>query len=289
MRISSRQVEFSQPAVMGIVNVTPDSFYVGSRTMEAEMVRERTRRLVGEGADMIDVGAYSSRPGADDVSETDEIERLARGLEAIRSVAPDIPVSVDTFRSRVARYAAEQCGADIINDISGGSLDHEMFDTMARLRVPYILMHMRGTPTTMQSMTAYDHLVPEVINDLAEKLNRLHQLGVADVIVDPGFGFSKTLLQNYELLNAVGYIGEMLNAPVLVGVSRKSMITRALSIDSSEALNGTTCLNTIALLQGSSILRVHDVKAAREAVELTQIYLTGKQSDHTLNHGDNYS
>lgn len=276
-------LEARRPLVMGIVNVTPDSFYAGSRVADAGAVEERVRQMILEGADMIDLGAYSSRPGAADVSEAEELERLARGLEAVRRAAPDVVVSVDTFRSRVAREAVERYGADIVNDIGGGTLDGVMFETVAELGVPYVLMHMRGTPATMQRLTDYGGrpISAAVAADLAAKLQALRQMGVGDVIVDPGFGFGKTLEQNYELLGGVGYLAEMLEAPVLVGVSRKSMIQWAVGVDAAGALAGTTCLNTIALLEGASILRVHDVAEARQAVELTGRRLGGEWSLET--------
>lgn len=259
---------FDRPAVMAIINVTPDSFYDQSRNLTSQDIAESARRAVDEGADIIDIGGYSSRPGADNVAEDEELDRLARGLEAVRKVAPSIPVSVDTFRSEVARKCISELGADIINDISGGNLDQEMFDTVAALRVPYILMHMRGTPETMQSMTDYPQGVSAgVIAELAPKLEKLALLGVNDVIVDPGFGFAKTLEQNYRLLHDLEAFA-MLGRPVLVGVSRKSMVTRLLGIKPEEALNATTVLNTIAIERGASILRVHDVRAARETVDI---------------------
>lgn len=265
---------------MGIVNVTDDSFYGGSRASTPESVEERVRCLLGEGADMIDIGAYSSRPGADDVSEDEERLRLSRGLRAVRKVSATVPVSVDTFRSSVARCAVSEWGADIVNDISGGELDCEMFRTVAELGVPYILMHMRGTPQTMQSHTDYENVVGDVIYWLAERLKRLELEGVADVIVDPGFGFSKTLEQNYELLGGLHLIGSELRRPVLVGVSRKSMITRLLGIDTDGALNGTTCLNTMALMQGASFLRVHDAAEAVQVIRLTEA--VQKNDKHAL-------
>ncbi len=259
---------FDRPAVMAIINVTPDSFYDQSRNLTSNHIAESARRAVDEGADIIDIGGYSSRPGADNVAEDEELDRLARGLEAVRKVAPSIPVSVDTFRSEVARKCISELGADIINDISGGNLDQEMFDTVAALRVPYILMHMHGTPETMQSMTDYPQGVTAgVIAELAPKLEKLALLGVNDVIVDPGFGFAKTLEQNYRLLHDLEAFA-MLGRPVLVGVSRKSMVTRLLGIKPEDALNATTVLNTIAIERGASILRVHDVRAARETVHI---------------------
>lgn len=270
LRLGGRLKVIDRPQVMGIINATPDSFYAGSRTLDVSAIESRVEDMIAQGADMIDVGAYSSRPGASDVSEQEETDRLATALSAIRRVAPDIPVSVDTFRSAVARVAVEQMGADIINDISGGDLDDEMFATVAQLDVPYILMHMRGTPATMQDNTDYDNVVNAVTVDLAQKAGRLRQLGVSDLIIDPGFGFSKTVSQSFEILRNLSLMREVLAMPMLVGVSRKSMIYKTLGCTPDEALNGTTVVNTMALLAGASILRVHDVRQAAEAVKLVE-------------------
>lgn len=258
-----------RPQIMGIVNATPDSFFPGSRTLSRESIIERTRSMIDQGADMIDIGAYSSRPGAADVSETEELRRLETALEAIRSVNPDIPVSVDTFRANVARTAISSLGADIVNDISGGSLDADMLETVASLKCPYILMHMRGTPSTMQTLTDYDDVTADVIKEISIILSRLEALGVSDIIVDPGFGFAKTVEQNYELMRNLETMENLLGLPLLVGISRKSMLTRPLGIKPDEALNATTVMNVIALSKGASILRVHDVKEARQALVLT--------------------
>ncbi len=262
---------------MGIINVTPDSFYSGSRTPDAESVESRVRRLVEEGADILDIGAYSSRPGADDISPREEMKRLRTGMEAIRRTAPDTPVSVDTFRADVARYCVEELGADIINDISGGMADSRMFATVATLKTPYILMHMRGTPQTMQQHCNYSDVTAGVIGELSASLAILQESGVTDIIIDPGFGFSKNLEQNYKLLSDLPLIESALGHPLLVGVSRKSMIFRPLGITPDMALNGTTVINTIALLNGAAILRVHDVAAARQAITLTGLL----RSSHT--------
>ena len=271
LNIHGRLIEYDRPAVMGIINVTPDSFYAGSRT-KADEIGRRVRSMIDDGADMIDIGAYSSRPGAAEVSEAEEIDRLSEGMAALREAAPDVVVSVDTFRASVAKAAIEQMGADIVNDISGGDLDGRMFETVASLRVPYILTHMRGTPADMQTLTEYpDGVTAEVLRDLSVKLRTLRLAGVSDVIVDPGFGFAKTLEQNYRLMADLPMFAEMLDAPVLVGVSRKSMVTRALGVTAKDALNGTTVLNTIALLGGAQILRVHDVKACAEAVRIVSM------------------
>lgn len=262
---------YGRPQVMGIVNVTPDSFFPGSRTMGRGEIACRVERLLEDGADFIDIGAYSSRPGAKDVSPEEEIDRLGVGLEVIRGIDKNVPVSVDTFRANVARHAISVMGADIINDISGGTLDSSMFATAAELKVPYILMHMRGTPATMQKYTDYSDVAADVLFDLSVKLRELRLMGVADVIIDPGFGFSKTFEQNYELMKALDAYEEALESPLLVGISRKSMITRALGVTSDEALNGTTVLNTIALMRGASFLRVHDVKEAVQARTLYEL------------------
>ena len=263
-----RLLHFNEPKVMGILNVTPDSFYAESRKQTDAAIRERVQQMLDEGADMIDVGAYSSRPGADDVSPEEEMERLRHGLRTLRAMAPTIPVSVDTFRADVARMAVEEEGADIVNDISGGMMDRQMFRTVARMHVPYILMHMQGTPDTMQEAPHYDNLRCEVMQYMAERIDRLQQMGVADIIVDPGFGFGKTLADNYELMDHLEDFHEF-HLPVLVGISRKSMIYKLLGGTPQTALNGTTVLNTLSLLKGAHILRVHDVK---EAVEAKRIY-----------------
>lgn len=271
LNIHGRLLQIERPQIMGIINVTPDSFYSGSRTPSPLDIQQRVRQMIADGADMIDIGAYSSRPGADDVSPDEELRRLEIGMEALRSIAPDIPVSIDTFRASVARRAIRDLGADIINDISGGSIDPDMLETVADLHVPYILMHMRGTPADMQQHTDYTCVTTDAVAELSRTLAILEVIGVPDVIIDPGFGFSKTLEQNYRIMHDLEHFRNIFHRPVLVGISRKSMITRALGITPAEALNGTTVLNTIALLKGASILRVHDVRAAREALTLTQL------------------
>lgn len=267
LNIRGRLMDLSTPRVMGILNVTPDSFYAGSRTPGAEAVAARVRQIRDEGADFIDIGAYSSRPGAADVPAAEEMERLRMGLGVIAREAPEMPVSVDTFRADVARMCVEEYGVSIINDIAGGQLDAAMFDTVAHLGVPYVLMHMQGTPQTMQREPHYDDVVAEVFQALARGAQRLHAMGAADVILDPGFGFGKTVAQNYDLL---AHLDELvaLGLPVLVGVSRKSMIWRLVGGGPEDALNGTTAIHAIALMKGASILRVHDVKAATEAVKI---------------------
>lgn len=268
LNIAGRIRKYDRPAVMGILNVTPDSFYADSRTPEADAIGRRVERMLAEGADMIDVGGYSSRPGADEVSASEETERVCRGIEAVRSLSADIPVSVDTFRADVAE-AAVAAGANIINDISGGTADEAMLATVARLKTPYVLMHMRGTPQTMQQLTDYTDVTADVIAELSAPLHRLQLMGVADVIIDPGFGFAKTTGQNYELMRNLPAIESMLGRPVLVGISRKSMITRIAGCTPAEALPGTIALDTFAAMAGASILRVHDVGAARQALDVT--------------------
>lgn len=269
LNLRGRLAEYSRPVVMGVLNVTPDSFYSGSRAQTHADITRRARQLVADGADMLDIGAYSSRPGADDVSADEELRRLEAGLSAVReAVGYDIPVSVDTFRADVARRAVEW-GADIINDISGGLLDEDMFETVADLHVPYILMHMRGTPATMQTMTDYTDVVADVIGELSHKLSRLEELGVADVIIDPGFGFAKTLDQNYRLLSQLDAFA-ILGRPVLVGMSRKSMLTRLLGIDATEALVPTAIVGALALERGAAILRVHDPREAAQAIAIVE-------------------
>lgn len=268
LNLKGRLMEYDHPAVMGILNVTPDSFYAGSRVTGTVELHRRVERMLAQGADIIDVGGYSSRPGADDVSPEEEMARVRRGVEAIRRVSADIPVSVDTFRADVARHAVLDWGADIVNDISGGAIDSGMFPTVAELKVPYVLMHMRGTPATMQTMTGYEDVTADVVAELSGLMHRLELAGVADIIIDPGFGFAKTLDQNYELMRHLPQMAQLLGKPVLVGISRKSMITKLLSVTADEALPGTVALNTFALLNGASILRVHDVEAAVQAVRI---------------------
>lgn len=267
MNIRGRLVDVSRPMVMGILNVTPDSFYAGSRCDGEEAIRQRVRRIRHEGASILDVGGYSSRPGAGDVDPQEEWRRLQPAIEISREEWPDAIISVDTFRADVARRAVE-AGADIINDISGGDMDPGMFPTVAALHVPYILMHMQGTPKDMQQAPSYADVMSEVFRSLGERVEVLHEMGVADVILDPGFGFGKTMEQNYRMMARLGEFS-LLGCPLLVGVSRKSMIYRLLGCTPEQALNGTTVLNVMALMNGASILRVHDV---REAVEAVKIY-----------------
>ena len=271
INVGGRLLDFRKPRVMGILNVTPDSFFADSRKQSERDIRDRAEQIVREGAAIIDVGAYSSRPGADDVSAKEEMERLRLGLSAVRNTCPDAIVSVDTFRSDVARMCVEEYGVGIINDISGGEMDKDMFATVAKLGVAYVLMHMQGTPQSMQDSPQYGNVALEVARYLAERVQRLRDLGQKDIILDPGFGFGKTQKHNYELLESLDYIKDMTQLPMLVGVSRKSMVYRPLGISPEEALNGTTVLNTMALMKGADVLRVHDVKDCAEAVELFMI------------------
>lgn len=269
INVNGSLLDLSQPRVMGILNVTPDSFYAGSRTQtEAEIVR-RVKQIVSEGAAIIDIGAYSSRPNADNVSAREEMERLRMGLKILFEIQPDAVVSVDTFRADVARMCVEEYGVAIINDIAAGEMDADMFHTVAALNVPYIMMHMQGTPQSMQQHPHYDNLLEEVLLYFARKVQQLRDLGVKDIILDPGFGFGKTIEHNYELLSHLEDF-RIFELPLLVGVSRKTMIYRLLDITPQEALNGTTVLDTICLLKGADILRVHDVKEAVETVRIVQ-------------------
>lgn len=269
INVSGKLIDLAEPQVMGILNVTPDSFYSESRKQTEEEIRHRVSQIIDEGGQMIDIGAYSSRPGADDVTAEEEMRRLAKGMKIVREISPDIPVSVDTFRADVAKMAIEELGADIINDISGGELDKNMFATVAKLGVPYILMHMKGTPQTMQNAPHYDDITKEVLLYFSEKIQRLRDLGQKDIILDPGYGFAKTLEHNYELLNNQEALC-IFELPLLVGISRKSMIYRLLGNTQQDALNGTTVLNTIALQKGANILRVHDVKECTEVVKIVK-------------------
>jgi dihydropteroate synthase len=262
-------IDLGTPQVMGILNVTPDSFYSGSRKQTETEIAERVEQILAEGGQMIDIGAYSSRPNADDVSTKEEMERLRRGLRILREKDPDAIVSVDTFRADVAKMCVEEFGVQIVNDISGGELDKQMFKTVAKLGVPYILMHMKGTPQTMQQAPYYEDLMKEVMLYFAEKVQQLRDLGQKDIVLDPGYGFAKTIDHNYELLRHQEML-EVFELPLLVGVSRKSMIYRFLGSSPEEALNGTTVLNTLALQKGANILRVHDAKEAVEVVRLVE-------------------
>lgn len=270
LNAGGKLIDLSMPKVMGIINVTPDSFFAGSRKTNVSDAVFMAEKMLNEGATFLDIGAYSSRPGAADISMEEETDRLLPVIEAIVKQFPEAILSVDTFRAQVAE-AAIKAGAQIINDISGGELDENMFATVARLQVPYILMHLKGTPQIMQEKAQYDDVFGEVFDYFAKKIYRLKALHIHDVVLDPGFGFAKTREQSFELLRQMqGF--DLLNFPLLVGVSRKGMIYKTLNRTAETALNGTTVLNTIALMNGASILRVHDVKEAVEAVELFLAY-----------------
>lgn len=270
LNLSGRLLEVSSPLVMGILNVTPDSFYSGSRCGDAEgKIRARVRQILAEGGRIIDIGGYSSRPMADDVSVGEEWRRLSSALKILREEAPEAIVSVDTFRATVAERCVGEYGVDIVNDISAGELDADMIATVARLKVPYVMMHMRGNPHTMQGLTDYDDVTAEVLRFLGGKIKEAAYAGIANIIVDPGFGFSKTLDQNYRLLASLEVLQE-LGCPLLAGVSRKSMIYNLLGVSPEESLGGTIAVNTLALLKGASILRVHDVKEAVETVAIVE-------------------
>lgn len=269
INVSGRLIDLAEPHIMGILNITPDSFYSDSRKLTEESIRLQVRKIVDEGGQMIDLGAYSSRSGADEVSVSEEMERLRKGMKVLREEAPDIPVSIDTFRADVAKMCVEELGADIINDISGGELDSKMFSTVARLGVPYVLMHMKGTPQNMQQEAHYENLMKEIMLYFAEKVQRLRDLGQKDIILDPGYGFAKTIDHNYELLQHQEML-KIFELPILVGLSRKSMVYNLLEVTPHQALNGTSVLHTLALLKGANILRVHDVKACAEVIKIVQ-------------------
>lgn len=284
LNIRGRLVEYDRPVVMGILNATDDSFYDRSRLASTAAVVERASQMVSEGADILDLGACSTRPGAESVSANIEWERVQPAIEAVKAFLPHVPLSIDTFRSSVASKAVEH-GADIINDISGGTADPDMVDTVASLRVPYILMHMRGTPADMQSRCDYStDPVADVLSELSERLRALNLKGVCDVIIDPGFGFSKNLEQNYRLLDGLEWF-ETLGCPLLVGVSRKSMVYKACDCTPNEALPGTIAVQTLALERGASILRVHDVAATRQSVDIvTALRVAAPSYSTTIRH-----
>ncbi len=269
LNIRGSLLDLSHPAVMGVLNITPDSFFDGGKYQGNDNMLKRVEELVAEGATFIDIGAYSSRPGARHLSEQEEYKRLKPVVTQIRKKFPETILSVDTFRSGIAREMVREFGVDMINDISAGSMDDEMFNTIAELHVPYIIMHMRGTPSDMQDNPTYKNVAQEILHYFSEKVHALTLLGVTDIIVDPGFGFGKTLDHNYELLANLDSFS-MMELPVMVGLSRKSMIYKFFGITPDEALNGTTILHTIALMNGADILRVHDVREAMEAIALVQ-------------------
>jgi len=274
INVKGTLMDVSVPQIMGILNVTPDSFYAGSRKQTVQEITERAGQIIEEGASIIDIGAYSSRPNAENIPAEEEMRRLRIGLEILNKEYPNATISVDTFRADVAAMCVEEFGVAIINDIAAGELDTRMFDTVARLNVPYIMMHIQGTPQTMQANPHYDNLMKEIFLYFAAKIEQLHEKGVKDIILDPGFGFGKTLAHNYELLNHLQEF-RIFEMPLLVGVSRKSMIYKLSGGTPSEALNGTSVLNTICLLKGANILRVHDVKEAVETVKIVEAMRNG--------------
>lgn len=267
LNIKGRLMTVDRPLVMGILNTTPDSFYAGSRCPSEDAISRRIGQIIEEGADIIDIGGYSSRSHADNIPPEEEFRRLAAGLGIIRRKAPDAIVSVDTFRAEIAERCVREYGADIINDISSGELDKSMIPTVGKLGTAYIMMHMRGNPDTMMELTDYENLTADILKFFSQKIKEASEAGICDIIIDPGFGFSKTLDQNYELMGRLDIFNE-LQLPILVGISRKSMIYKFFGTTPAESLNGTTALNMIALSQGASILRVHDVKEAVEAVRI---------------------
>jgi dihydropteroate synthase len=266
-------IDISRPKIMGILNITPDSFYDGGRYISDESIRDHIGQMVSEGADIIDVGGYSSRPGASRISVEQEKKRIKKALEIIRSEFPGLIVSIDTFRSEIASFAVNEFGVSIINDISSGSLDDNMLSTAGRLKVPYIMMHMQGTPDNMQTSPQYGDITKEVIAYFADRVAKAKQCGITDIIVDPGFGFGKTIDHNFTLLRELKLF-EVLECPIAVGISHKSMVYKPLGLAPDDALNGTTVLHTIALLNGAAILRVHDVKEALQTVKLLDLYHT---------------
>lgn len=267
LNLRGQLIDLSTPKVMGILNITPDSFYDGGKYSDKASIKAHLQQMETDGVDIIDVGAYSSRPGANDVSSAEELKRLNTTLEIIREHNASIPISVDTFRSEVADAVLRDFKVEIINDISGGSLDNDMYDAVAKHKAAYILMHMRGTPQTMSSMTDYKNMVAEILYYFSEKIATLKSKGIMDVVIDPGFGFAKDLDQNYTLLSQM-HLFDALEAPILAGISRKSMIYKLLDISPQESLNGTTAVNMLALTKGANILRVHDVKEAKECISI---------------------
>lgn len=274
LNLDGRIMDLSAPRIMGVINSTPDSFYSPSRIPDPESALETARTMIQEGAHMLDVGAVSSRPGAEEVSEQEELERLYPVLEAFRKEFPDFPISVDTCRSGVVRKLRERFAINVVNDISAGQADPEMFAAVAELGIPYIIMHMQGTPRNMQEAPEYAHVVDDLLQFFAERVLKLRKMGVNDIIIDPGFGFGKTLEQNYQLLREL-HAFQMFELPLLVGVSRKSMIYNVLNTDPEFALNGTTAAHMALLIQGANLLRVHDVKAAVETVKIFQQIVDG--------------
>jgi len=271
LNIGGKLLDFKNAKVMGVLNVTPDSFYDGGKFITESSALAHVESMIDQGVDIIDVGGYSSRPQSDHISFEEEAKRTRQIILRIAKEFPETIISIDTFRSEIAKMAVD-CGAKIVNDISGGQLDSKMFEVVANLKVPYILMHMRGTPTTMTSLTKYDILIKDITLYFQEKILSLQNLGVKDIIIDPGLGFAKTVKQNFELLRELSYF-QILEKPIMVGLSRKSMIWKTLDSTPDKALNGTSALHALALSQGANILRVHDVKEAKECVKLVELYL----------------
>ncbi len=269
LNCGGKLLDLSVPRIMGILNVTPDSFYDGGRYMTSDKIRAQLDKMIGEGADIIDIGGISTRPGSKPVSEKEELKRIIPAIKLARELHPETIISVDTYRSRIARHVVKEFAVEVINDISGGELDGNMYETVAELNVPYIMMHMRGNPATMQNFTDYKDIIKEMIVYFSDKTAHLSKLGVRDLVIDPGFGFSKTTGQNFFLLNHLDTF-QLFELPLMVGLSRKSMLYKTLETGPSEVLNGTTILHTIALMKGVNILRVHDVKEALEAIILTE-------------------
>lgn len=267
INLNGKLMDLSLPKVMGVLNVTPDSFYDGGKFSSDKKVLDQVEKMILDGADIIDIGGYSSKPGAKEVKTKEEINRVIPTIELIKNKFSDIILSIDTFRSRVAQKAV-QSGASLINDISAGELDSNMFKCVAELKVPYILMHMQGNPQNMQKNPSYKNVINEIVTDLSKKIFLARKAGIIDIIADPGFGFGKTLEHNYEILNNLSFFKE-LDCPILVGLSRKSMVYKLLDKKVEDSLNGTTCLNTISILNGAKILRVHDVKEAKEVIKIT--------------------
>ncbi len=269
LKLKDGLLDFKQSRIMGIINVSPDSFYAGSRKTEAGDILKKASEMILQGTDILDVGAYSSRPGAENISEKEEMLRLEKALGPIREFHPDVLISVDTFRAGIARRVVKDFAVDLINDISGGDLDKGMFPAIAELGVPYIIMHMKGNPSNMQDKAEYSDVVREIIRTFSEKISRLNLLGVKDIIIDPGFGFAKNIDHNFEILRQLEAF-QIFSQPLMIGISRKSMIYKTLNISPSESLNGSSVLHTIALGKGANILRVHDVREAKEAILLVE-------------------
>lgn len=287
IRCRSKLLDISTPKIMGILNITPDSFYDGGRYLEDKAVTERARAMLSEGADIIDIGAYSSRPGAKDVGEKEEWERLERALNLLRINFPDAILSVDTFRAKIANRAIEQYNVDIINDISGGGINSEIIDIVSQHKVPYVSMHMQGTPQNMQEKPEYVHVVKDLLTYFAEHISRLRDKGVQDIIIDPGFGFGKTLDHNYQLMSGLD-VFQMLETPILVGVSRKSMVYKLWNGSPENALAGSLVLSLIALQKGASFLRVHDVIETKELITIYEkLSVESEKSINLLKHQEN--